>query len=270
MSLYDVIGDIAEKQYTKSETGDSRINGVMVGLVAKNYDKDMPGRVCVTIPTRDTDANELQWARLVQPSSGLSWGHYFLPEVGDQVVLAFEGGNIEKPYVIGCVPKDSNKFLTKAADEDNQFKQIITKHGNTLAFEDNREGDGENDKITISTAGQGHSFLLDNENAVMRITDKDKANFIEIETEDGAMKITAASSLTIKVGDAISIVMNGESGTISIKAPEVNIETEKQFKATTGETLSLEGGSIKISATSILKASSNGAVSIGGAPIKIG
>ena len=104
MSLYDIIGEISEKQVTKTSTGDARISGVMVGIVAKNYDKDMPGRVCVTIPTRDKEANELQWARTAQPSSGTTWGHYFLPEVGDQVLLAFEGGNIEKPYIIGCIP----------------------------------------------------------------------------------------------------------------------------------------------------------------------
>jgi uncharacterized protein involved in type VI secretion and phage assembly len=97
MALYDIIDEIAGKKVTKSDTGDTRINGIIIGLVAKNYDKDMPGRVCVTVPTRDKEANELQWARLIQPSSGTGWGHYFLPEAGDQVALAFEGGNIEKP-----------------------------------------------------------------------------------------------------------------------------------------------------------------------------
>lgn len=46
MSIYDIIGEISEKQATKTETGDARIYGVVVGIVAKNYDKDMPGRVC--------------------------------------------------------------------------------------------------------------------------------------------------------------------------------------------------------------------------------
>ena len=62
MSFYDMIGEISDRQATKTETGDTRINGVVVGIVAKNYDKDMPGRVCVTIPTRDNKANELQLA----------------------------------------------------------------------------------------------------------------------------------------------------------------------------------------------------------------
>ena len=116
MSIYDIIGEISEKQATKTETGDARIYGVVVGIVAKNYDKDMPGRVCVTIPTRDSSKNELQWARQALPSSGSDWGYYFVPEVGDQVLLAFEGGNIEKPYVIGCLPKENSKLVSKTVD----------------------------------------------------------------------------------------------------------------------------------------------------------
>ncbi len=63
MGLFDVIDDIAEKQVMKTDTGDNRIFGVVIGQIAKNYDKDMPGRVCVCVPVRDEDANELQWAQ---------------------------------------------------------------------------------------------------------------------------------------------------------------------------------------------------------------
>ena len=94
MGFYDIMDEIAARQAVKSDTGDNKILGVMPGIVAKNYDAQMPGRVCVQIPVRDEDANELKWARLAMPSSGKKWGHYFLPEVGDQVLLAFEQGNI--------------------------------------------------------------------------------------------------------------------------------------------------------------------------------
>ena len=50
MGLYDIFDEIAAKQATKSDTGDNRIAGVVVGIVAKNYDPQMPGRVCVQIP----------------------------------------------------------------------------------------------------------------------------------------------------------------------------------------------------------------------------
>ena len=56
MSLYDVIDEITERQATKTETGDTRVYGVMVGIVAMNYHPDMGGRICVTIPARDEGA----------------------------------------------------------------------------------------------------------------------------------------------------------------------------------------------------------------------
>lgn len=146
----------------------------MTGIVAKNYDGNMPGRVCVTIPVRDTDANELKWARTAMPASGSQYGHYFLPEIGDQVLVAFEQGNIEKPFIIGCIPKDNDSFLQKSVDEDNQIKRIVTKNGNTIHFEDNKEGEGEKDKIKIETPKQAHTVVLDNENKKIVIQDKEK------------------------------------------------------------------------------------------------
>ena len=273
MSLYDVIDEITERQATKTETGDTRVYGVMVGIVAKNYHPDMGGRICVTIPTRDEGANELKWARLAMPSSGKSWGHYFLPEVGDQVLLAFEGGNIERPYVIGCVPKDNNKFLTGSVDQGNQIKRIVTKHGSTITFEDSSMSpDGSMDKITIQTAGEAHTVLLDNAQKKIRIGDKAGEEEIEMSTIPGAgsISIKARSRLTIQVGETISITLNGESGMMKINAQQVKIEASASFGVKTDGMLKLEGAQISEQASAMHKVESTGMVNISGSPIKIG
>ncbi len=270
MSVYDIIGEISEQKATKTLTGDTRMNGVVIGIVAQNYNKDMPGRVCVTIPTRDEKANELQWARQVVPGSGKNWGYYFLPEVGDQVLLAFEGGNIEKPYIIGCVPKDDSQLLSKTVDENNQYKRIMTKNGNAVIFEDNKDGAGEKDKITIETAKQSHTILMDNENKLIRVGDKAKENMIELSTESGEMSIKAKSRLTIKVGDTIKIILNGESGGVQIQASDVSIQADKQIKLKTDGMLKAEGSQISQNASSMYKIESSGMVGVSGTPIKIG
>ena len=194
MSLYDIINDISERQVTKTETGDTRIYGVMVGLVVKNYDENMKGRLCVNIPTRDEGKSELKWARLAMPSSGKKWGHYFMPEIGDQVLLAFEGGNIERPYVIGCIPIDTNSFLTGSVDKNNQIKRIVTKNGSHITFRDgvdqNGDDDPTKDQITVQTANKSHTVMLDNENKKILIKDKDQKNFIEMSTEENSGKMT--------------------------------------------------------------------------------
>ena len=162
MGLFDVIDDIAERQIIKTDTGDNRIFGVVIGRVTKNYSDSMPGRVCVSIQTRDAEANVLKWARVAMPYAGDSWGIYFLPEVGDQVLLAFEQGNIERPYVIGCVGQKADDFLKKSKDEHNKNKRIVSKHGNTFQILDAEQGEGTEDKIEIFTADEAHSVTIDN------------------------------------------------------------------------------------------------------------
>ncbi len=270
MALFDIIDQIAEAQITKTDTGDNRIFGVVIGTVAKNYDKDMPGRVCVTIPVRDKDANELQWARVVMPSSGKGWGHYFLPEVGDQVVLTFEQGNIEKPYVIGCVPKDANTFLRNAVDEKNQFKKIVTKNGNSIVFEDNEQGEGEKDKITIETAKQAHHISMDNEKKVITIKDKEDKNHIVIKTEKGHTEIKAEKKLVIKVGENITLTMNGNNGGVTLECSKLTMKTTGNTTLEATGAFKATGANMTLEASSMLKASSSGAAVIGGSPIKIG
>ncbi|MEG1943537.1 MAG: phage baseplate assembly protein V, partial [Angelakisella sp.] len=187
MSMYDILSEITERQITKTEMGDSRIYGVVRGIVAKNYDQEMPGRVCITIPTRDDTANELQWARLAMPSGGPDYGHYFLPEVGDQVLVIFEGGQIEKPYIIGCVSKDNSSFVGKIVDEKNRYKKIATRRGTAITFDDSPDSeDGSKDKLTLTTANDMLQVMLDNENQTILLTDKKKANKIELITTEGS------------------------------------------------------------------------------------
>ena len=286
MGLYDIIDEITERQVTKTETGDNRIWGVMVGIVAKNFDPNstasggtnsgadaMDGRVCVTIPTRDTNANELKWARVAMPSSGSKWGHYFLPEVGDQVLLAFEGGNIEKPYVIGCIPKTADKFLKDSVDKDNQFKRIVTRHGTSIIFEDNStDENGQKDKLTLETAGKQLQILMDNENEKIRIGDKAKEDFIEMYTKEGSGTLTVQikSKIDIKVGDKITMTMNGESGAVSVKADSILLEASNGVTTKSDSAVKMEAPQVAANASSSLKLESSGTATVSGSTVSVG
>ena len=272
MGIYDVLGEMTQKQVMKTENGDNRIFGAVIGTVTNNYAQEMPGRVCVEIPTRDSQHNELKWARVAMPSSGSTWGHYFLPEVGDQVLVVFEQGNIEKPYIIGCIPKDNNQFLTKSVDEKNTYKKIITKHGSTVLFTDvgdDSASNGEKDKIAIYTPEKAHNFLMDNENKVISVFDKEKKNIIEMKTEAGEVLVNCEKKITMKVGDNITVTMSGSTGTVEIKAKKfkvsevdgIEMEANKQFKVSAATSVMSGSSSAKIS---------GGPVTIEGSPIKIG
>ena len=270
MGLYDIIDEIAEKQVIKTETGDNRIFGVVLGVVTDNYDSTMQGRVCVNIPTRDKDANNLKWARVAMPSSGKKWGHYFLPEVGDQVLVAFEQGNIEKPYIIGCIPRQNDTFVSRSADAKNQYKKIVTKNGNTIQFEDNSEGDGTKDSISIFTAGKSHKIVLDNDKKDILISDEKGENAIEMKTENGKMSVKAKSNLEIEVGDNVKITINGSSGTVTVDCSKVKVKTSGDTTIEASGKFKATGTNVNISAGTSMKVDSSGMTKITGTPISLG
>ena len=111
MPFFDIVDDVAKHQIDKTDMGDNRIMGVLVCTVVKNYDKDYQGFVQVNITTRDYQESRLVWARMALNYGGQKWGEYFIPEIGDQVLVVFEQGNIDRPFVIGAVPKTNSNFM---------------------------------------------------------------------------------------------------------------------------------------------------------------
>ena len=270
MPFFDVVDDVARHQLEKTAMGDNRIMGALVCTVTKNYDKEKQGFVQVNVTTRDYDESKLVWARMALPYGGQKWGEYFIPEVGDQVIVIFEQGNIERAFVIGAVPKTNSTFMSKAFDEHNDIKRIQTRNGNTIDILDNHEGEGDKDKITITTAKDGHKFQLDNDKKIMLLTDKDGKNKIEMKTESGQMTILAEKTLTIQVGDNINLIMNGSNGAVTLEATKVKIEATNTAELKSNNRVTIEGGNVSASGNSMLKLSSSGPVSVEGTPVKLG
>lgn len=276
MGIYDIMDEIAAKQVMKSDTGDNRILGVVAGVVVDNYNQQLPGRVCVQIPVRDKTSDDAQdrigkvWARVAMPFGGASWGQYFFPEKGDQVLLAFEHGNIEKAFIVGSIYKDNASMLKSSIHMKNQNKKIVTKNGNTIAFEDVDGADGQKDKISIYTANKSHTVSLDNEKNQILISDKEGKNKIQMDTEKGNISVKAENKLTISVGDNIELTMNGNSGTVTLKCGKLNVETDEGCNLKSSGKFGISGGNVSIEASSVLKAESSGMTNIGGSPIKIG
>lgn len=250
MSIYDVVSEMNARQIEKTETGDERIFGVLLGLVTENYSKDRPGMIQVEIPVRDEESSVLRWAKAAHMYSGKEWGEYFHPEIGDQVLLAFEHGSVERPFIIGSVPRDNDKFISQSAKKENPMKRIVTRHGNELCFEDAKEGEGAKDRILIQTSGKGQSISLENEK-----------NQIVIKAEE---------KLVIKAGDSITITLNGSNGSVCIDAQKVSIKASSRLQLETDGQAKFSGQQTILEASSVLKGRSNGMVFIQGSPIKLG
>jgi hypothetical protein len=115
------------------EDAKRKMYGVQVGRVINLLDPLTLGRVQVQLPS--IDALDLApWARVAMPMASMLSGFYFIPQIGDQVLVAFEHGDIDVPYVIGSLwsafaPPPQPSPLP-------QIRGIRTMTGNQLVFEE--------------------------------------------------------------------------------------------------------------------------------------
>jgi uncharacterized protein involved in type VI secretion and phage assembly len=191
--------------------------GVAVAVVRENKDDSGLGRVKVSYPWY-SEQRESYWARVATAMAGKQRGTYFIPEVGDEVLVAFDRGDVRFPYVIGCLWNGSDKSPAVNDDGKNNLRVIRTRKGHKLTFNDGDQG------LVQLELNDGKMLSIDDHG--MRLDDK-KGNSIVIDSDDGEITVQAAQRLSLK-GVQVSIEA---SGTIDIKA---------------GATLSINGTLVKI------------------------
>lgn len=112
--------------------------------VVSNEDPKNQGRVKVQFMWQEVDGGESYWMRVQSPDTGKSdqvaknRGFVFIPEPGDLVMVGFEQGNPDRPYVTGSLFYKAN---SQGAATDNTVKSIRTRSGHTLEFNDDEGGD---------------------------------------------------------------------------------------------------------------------------------
>jgi len=180
------------------EAGGS-IAGVAVGIVKANNDPQRLGRVKLSLPWRKPDF-VTDWVRILAPMGGKARGAYFLPEVGDEVLVAFERDDIRYPYVLGALWSEKDKPPEGNANKKNDIRIIKSRKGHMLRFDD-AEAKGV---ITIQLS-DGKKIEIDDDG--IRITDKQ--NKVEIDSKGGAIAIEATTSLSLKA-PKISIAASGQ------------------------------------------------------------
>lgn len=165
--------------------------------VTDNADPLKMGRVKVRYFWQDEDAST-NWMRVQGQSAGSSdvvkknRGMVFIPEIGDQVMVAFEQGNPDRPYVTGSLFHRDNGG---GAATDNNIKSITTRSGHTIEFDDT---DGE-EKITIKDNG-GNIITLDKSSKSIEIAASGKITFTAEE-----INMQASNKVNIESGADIRI-----------------------------------------------------------------
>lgn len=105
-----------------------------MGRVVENADPLGLGRVRVQMMWQEAGSEKTPWIRLLQPHSGSGKGFYFVPEIGEEVLVGFQGGNAEKPYVIGA--QYNGKEKSGYADNENNIKAVHTRSGTKIILND--------------------------------------------------------------------------------------------------------------------------------------
>lgn len=202
--------DLMEKG---SGGGESRIEGIALGIVTNNQDDQQQGRVKIKFPWLG-EGDESYWARVSTIMAGNEMGAFFLPEVGDEVIVAFDHGDINHPYVLGSLWNGRNVPPVKNDDGKNNIRMIKSRSGHHVTFSD-EEG---KEKVEVKTKS-GHTILLDDSSGKESITIMDKSgnNSIVIDSAQNSINIESSLKLSLKAKE-IEIVSDGG---LSIKASAV-------------------------------------------------
>jgi uncharacterized protein involved in type VI secretion and phage assembly len=137
--------------------------------------------------------------------AGKDRGVYFLPEVNDEVLVAFERGDLRFPYVVGALWNGKDPPPVTNSDGKNDVRIIKTRKGHTLRFDDGTRG-----SVQLEL-NDGKKLLIDDDGIKL---DDDKGNQLVIQTASGSMTLEAKGQLTLKA-PAISIEA---SGTLDLKS----------------------------------------------------
>jgi uncharacterized protein involved in type VI secretion and phage assembly len=186
----------------------SRIDGVVVALVTGNDDPDKLGRVKLKFPWL-ADDYESDWARLVSLGAGPKSGAVWLPEVNDEVLVAFEHGHIGRPYVVGGLWNGVDKpFLGDGLFDNGKVKRrgFVSRKGHRLVFLDGPGDAG----IALLTSNNGLKIAL-----------KESDTEIHVKS-DGTILIESTGNLKIKGSANIDVEASGKltlkGATVAISA----------------------------------------------------
>ncbi|MEJ1239305.1 phage baseplate assembly protein V [Chryseolinea sp. T2] len=218
------------------------------GVVVDNNDPESLGRVKVKLFWQK-DPETTPWVRVLQTMAGNGksavHGHYFIPEIDDEVMVGFEGQNPDKPFVIGSV-YHKNVAPSDWQDRDNNMKVLRTRSGNEICFID-KDGSEEIKILNKSSDGPTNIISLSMKSSGV-ITIETKG---DLEMKAKNIKMTASDQITIKSSNATSLeAMNFKQkidNEVEIKSQKMTIDntiTSVKAKAK----LELDGAQSTISA----------------------
>ena len=225
----------------KAQAAEPRAAGVMCGVVTNV--NDAKARVKVTVPGLST-GYESDWCPVVQFGAGTRSGAMFLPEVGDQVLLAFEGADPRRPYVLGGIFNTRSRYslggsAVQATGEAAAVvrRGFVSASGTVLAFHDELPP-GDDPKPTQAQIALGTA---------------DGAVGLSIDVVKNTLVISCAAQdppgqITIKCSNAGTVnIQAGEGGTMTVDGGDsLSIKAKTSLSIESSGQLTLKGSTISL------------------------
>ncbi|HEX7807254.1 MAG TPA: phage baseplate assembly protein V [Thermoanaerobaculia bacterium] len=181
--------------------------GVYPAVVTDISDPESMGRVKVMLPWAPDTANERYdaWARIATLMAGNKRGTWFIPDTGDEVLVAFEAGDPRRPYVIGALWNGNDAPPESMDGGGKNFKKIIkSRNGVTITLDDK---DGRESLVAETPGGQ--KLTMQDGPGPIELAD---SNGNSIRMEPSGITITTSASLTI---NASTVTVNTSSMTVT-------------------------------------------------------
>ncbi|TCK43721.1 hypothetical protein B0G84_2063 [Paraburkholderia sp. BL8N3] len=203
--------DLLHSLLARTDT-DGRYFGVVIGIVTNNHDPQDMHRVKVRFPWL-ADSDESNWARVASTMAGNGRGAYFLPEVDDEVLVAFEHGSVEHPYVIGSLWNGRDTPPESNADGNNDNRTLKSHSGHVVRLCD-RDGQEKieiidktgNNRIVISAAGNTIAIEAQGDIAIRSQTGKLTIDAVGVEINSKAdVKVQAATTVDVSASAQMSL-----------------------------------------------------------------
>jgi len=215
----DLVSTLADQGEPESES--ERIFGITVAHVVDNIDIAKLGRVQVELPWLP---GVKPWARIAMPSAGKQRGIYFIPQVGDEVIVAFNHGDVDDPFVIGSL---WNSLDPPPADQKNdpvEKRFVRTPGGHEVKFDDK-------DKSIIITSIPKHVIRIDSDKVEVALAD-----------DMGKLKLEKNGNITIEASKKLSL----KAQSIELKAGQIEIKSDNSMSINGGSNCTIKAGQVGI------------------------
>jgi uncharacterized protein involved in type VI secretion and phage assembly len=234
--MADNIFALLQKAQETASTADAKQFGVELAIVTNNdpsSDNNAPPEVknggAVKVKyLRLPGGPESDWVRVAQPAAGAGRGFYWVPEVNDEVLIAFMRGEAHCPYVIGCLWNGVDKPMKNAFNKDNTTRMIQTKSGHQIILEDKKNAEkiiiaDKSGKRTMTFDVKNKKFLIEAKEGDVEIHAEKK---IILDCEDLEIKTSKNGKLDIGANFDLKISGTGNmlaDSVLNIKASRVKI-----------------------------------------------